>query len=213
MQYFINSEGAVVLSLVIKSIQENKDYLGAVDGEIGDGDHGVNMNKGFSMAGERIEAQHGYSDACKIIAEALMDDIGGSMGPLYGSFFKTLWRQSRNLERIDAVEYLGMLKAATASVKEIGGAKVGDKTLVDTLEPACAAFEAEVISSSDFDSALAASIKAAGIGRDSTKEMIAQVGRSARLGERSRGVLDAGAASSFIIMESMHTAIRAILHG
>jgi phosphoenolpyruvate---glycerone phosphotransferase subunit DhaL len=213
MQYFINSEGAVVLSLVIKSIQENKDYLGAVDGEIGDGDHGVNMNKGFSMAGERIEGQHSFSDACKIIAEALMDDIGGSMGPLYGSFFKTLWRHCRNLERIDAVEYLGMLKAATTSVKEIGGAKVGDKTLVDTLEPACAAFEAEVNSSSDFDAALAASIKAAGIGRDSTKEMIAQVGRSARLGERSRGVLDAGAASSFIIIESMHTAIRVILHG
>jgi phosphoenolpyruvate---glycerone phosphotransferase subunit DhaL len=182
-----------------------------VDGAIGDGDHGVNMNKGFSTAGERIKEQHGFSDASKIIAEALMDDIGGSMGPLYGTFFKTLWRHSRNLENIDARQYAEMLKAATASVKEIGGAKVGDKTLVDTLAPACAAFEQALASGSDFDVALTESVKAAEMGKNSTKEMVAKIGRSARLGERSRGVLDAGAASSYLIIESMHRAILGIL--
>jgi len=211
MKHFKNIEGALALKQVIKAIQQNKDYLGMVDGEIGDGDHGVNMNKGFSMAGERIEDQHSFSDASKIIAESLMDDIGGSMGPLYGSFFKTLWRHSRNLETIDARQYADMLKAATASVKEIGGAKVGDKTLVDTLEPACAAFERALASGSDFDVALTDSVKAAEIGKNSTKEMVAKIGRSARLGERSRGVLDAGAASSYLIIESMHTAIGGIL--
>ena len=211
MKHFKNIEGSLALKHVIKTIQQNKDYLGMVDGEIGDGDHGVNMNKGFSMAGERIEDQHGFSDASKIIAEALMDDIGGSMGPLYGSFFKTLWRHSRNLEVIDARQYLEMLKAATASVMEIGGAKVGDKTLVDTLEPAWVAFEKALDSGSDFDVALTESVKSAEVGRDSTKEMIAKIGRSARLGERSRGVLDAGATSSYLIIESMHTAIRGIL--
>jgi dihydroxyacetone kinase-like protein len=163
------------------------------------------------MAGERIEDQHGFSDASKIIAEALMDDIGGSMGPLYGSFFKTLWRHSRNLEVIDARQYLEMLKAATASVMEIGGAKVGDKTLVDALEPAWVAFEKALDSGSAFEVALTESVKAAEVGRDSTKEMIAKIGRSARLGERSRGVLDAGATSSYLIIESMHTGIRGIL--
>ena len=211
MKHFKNIEGAIALKQVIKAIQQNKDYLGMVDGEIGDGDHGVNMNKGFSMAGERIEDQHSFSDASKIIAESLMDDIGGSMGPLYGSFFKTLWRHSRNLETIDARQYADMLKAATASVKEIGGAKVGDKTLMDTLEPACAAFERALASGSDFDVALTDSVKAAEIGKNSTKEMVAKIGRSARLGERSRGVLDAGAASSYLIIESMHTAIGGIL--
>ena len=211
MKHFKNIEGALALKQVIKAIQQNKDYLGMVDGEIGDGDHGVNMNKGFSMAGERIEDQHSFSDASKIIAESLMDDIGGSMGPLYGSFFKTLWRHSRNLETIDARQYADMLKAATASVMEIGGAKVGDKTLMDTLEPACAAFERALASGSDFDVALTDSVKAAEIGKNSTKEMVAKIGRSARLGERSRGVLDAGAASSYLIIESMHTAIGGIL--
>jgi dihydroxyacetone kinase-like protein len=211
MKHFKNIEGSLALKQVIKTIQQNKDYLGMVDGEIGDGDHGVNMNKGFSMAGERIEDQHGFSDASKIIAEALMDDIGGSMGPLYGSFFKTLWRHSRNLEVIDARQYLEMLKAATASVMEIGGAKVGDKTLVDALEPAWVAFEKALDSGSAFEVALTESVKAAEVGRDSTKEMIAKIGRSARLGERSRGVLDAGATSSYLIIESMHTAIRGIL--
>lgn len=211
MKHFKNIEGALALKQVIKAIQQNKDYLGMVDGEIGDGDHGVNMNKGFSMAGERIEDQHGFSDASKIIAEALMDDIGGSMGPLYGSFFKALWRHSRNLETIDARQYLEMLKAATTAVMDIGGAKVGDKTLVDTLAPACAAFEQALASGSNFDVALNESVKAAETGKNSTKEMIAKIGRSARLGERSRGVLDAGAVSCFIIIESMHTAIRGIL--
>ena len=211
MKHFKNIEGALALKQVIKAIQQNKDYLGMVDGEIGDGDHGVNMHKGFSMAGERIEDQHGFSDASKIIAEALMDDIGGSMGPLYGSFFKALWRHSRNLETIDARQYLEMLKAATTAVMDIGGAKVGDKTLVDTLAPACAAFEQALASGSNFDVALNESVKAAETGKNSTKEMIAKIGRSARLGERSRGVLDAGAVSCFIIIESMHTAIRGIL--
>ena len=211
MKHFKNIEGALALKQVIKAIQQNKDYLGMVDGEIGDGDHGVNMNKGFSMAGERIEDQHGFSDASKIIAEALMDDIGGSMGPLYGTFFKTLWRHSRNLETIDARQYLEMLKAATTAVMDIGGAKVGDKTLVDTLAPACAAFEQALASGSNFDVALTESVKAAEMGKNSTKEMVAKIGRSARLGERSRGVLDAGAASSYLIIESMHTAIRGIL--
>ena len=211
MKHFKNIEGALALKQVIKAIQQNKDYLGMVDGEIGDGDHGVNMNKGFSLAGERIEDQHGFSDASKIIAESLMDDIGGSMGPLYGSFFKALWRHSRNLETIDARQYADMLKAATTAVMDIGGAKVGDKTLVDTLAPACAAFEQSLESGNDFDVALNESVKAAEGGKNSTKEMIAKIGRSARLGERSRGVLDAGAASSYLIIESMHTAIRGIL--
>jgi len=169
------------------------------------------MNKGFSTAGERIKEQHGFSDASKIIAEALMDDIGGSMGPLYGTFFKTLWRHSRNLENIDARQYAEMLKAATASVKEIGGAKVGDKSLVDALEPACTAFEKALDSGSAFEVALTESVKAAEMGKNSTKEMVAKIGRSARLGERSRGVLDAGAASSYLIIESMHRAILGIL--
>jgi dihydroxyacetone kinase-like protein len=211
MKHFKNIEGSLALKQVIKAIQQNKDYLGMVDGEIGDGDHGVNMNKGFSMAGERIEDQHGFSDASKIIAEALMDDIGGSMGPLYGSFFKTLWRHSRNLETVDARQYLEMLKAATASVMEIGGAKVGDKSLVDTLVPACTAFEKALDSGSAFEVALTESVKAAEVGKDSTREMIAKIGRSARLGERSRGALDAGATSSYLIIESMHTGIRGIL--
>lgn len=213
MKYFRNIEGAVALKQVVAAIQQNKDYLGMVDGEIGDGDHGVNMNKGFSLAGERIEARHGFSEASRIIADTLMGDIGGSMGPLYGSFFKTLWRHSRNLETIDARQYLAMLQAATAAVKEIGGAKVGDKSLVDTLEPACVALDQALNAHSDFDVALAKSIKAAEAGRDSTKDMIAQIGRSARLGERSRGVLDAGAASSYIIIESMQAAIQGILCG
>jgi len=212
MSYFTNSEGAAILLRVVSAIQANKEYLGAVDGEIGDGDHGVNMNKGFSMAGARIEPGHNFSEACRIISQALMDDIGGSMGPLYGSFFKTLWRQSKSLEQIHAEQYCAMLQAATEAVQEIGGAKVGDKSLVDTLVPACTAFQKAIGENSGFAAALQQSIEAAEAGKNSTKDMVAKIGRSARLGERSRGVLDAGAVSSFLIVQALHSGVLETLH-
>ena len=212
MSYFKNTEGAAILLRVVSAIQENKEYLGVVDGEIGDGDHGVNMNKGFSMAGARIKAGDSFSEACRIISQALMEDIGGSMGPLYGSFFKSLWRHSKNLEHINAAHYSTMLKASTDVVMEIGGAKVGDKSLLDTLAPCCTALHQSIEQNLAFSIALQHSIQAAEAGKNSTKDMVAKIGRSARLGERSKGVLDAGAASSFIIIQAMHTAILERLH-
>lgn len=213
MSYFKNTEGAAILLRVVSAIQENKEYLGVVDGEIGDGDHGVNMNKGFSMAGARIKAGDSFSEACRIISQALMEDIGGSMGPLYGSFFKSLWRHSKNLEHINAAQYSTMLKVSTDVVMEIGGAKVGDKSLLDTLAPCCTALHQSIEQNQAFSIALQHSIQAAEAGKNSTKDMVAKIGRSARLGERSKGVLDAGAASSFIIIQAMHTAILERLHG
>ena len=211
MSYFLNSDGAAVLLRVVTAIQANKEYLGAVDGEIGDGDHGVNMNKGFTMAGARIEPRHNFSEACQVISQALMEDIGGSMGPLYGSFFKTLWRHSKNLDQINAEQYGAMLQAATEAVKVIGGAKVGDKSLIDTLVPGYTAFQNSIAVNSSFSVALQHSIEAADSGKNSTKDMVAKIGRSARLGERSRGVLDAGAVSSFLILQAMHSGVQETL--
>ena len=211
MQYFLNSEGAIVIKNVIKSIQLNKAYLSEIDGVIGDGDHGINMNKGFTMAGERLEEGQNFSDAAKILGQVLMMEIGGSMGPLYGSFFKQLFRETKNEEKITASVFLKMLESSLNVVKELGGAKVGDKTLVDTLSPALDAFKASVEKGNSFRKSLSHLVDAAKKGRDSTLEMVAKVGRSARLGERSRGVLDAGAASSFIILETMSKSIIPIL--
>jgi len=211
VNYFKNKEGAAIVRCIVRTIQANKDYLGSVDGEIGDGDHGVNMNKGFTMAGERLEDGHTFSEACRVVAQALMEDIGGSMGPLYGSFFKALWRHSKSLENISAENYGTMLQAATEAVMEIGGAKVGDKSLIDTLVPAYQAFQCALADKADFTQALQRSTAAAEAGKESTRALVAKIGRSARLGERSRGVLDAGAVSSFLILQALHGGIAASL--
>jgi len=106
-------------------------------------------------------------------------------------------------DAIDAAVFGAMLDQARASIQRLGEAKVGDKTLVDALEPAVAAFHAAVSSGASFAEALTAMSAAAEKGRDSTISLVARVGRSARLGERSRGMLDAGAASCCLILQSM----------
>jgi dihydroxyacetone kinase-like protein len=211
MQYFSNKEGAVIIRNVIKTIQANKDYLSEVDGAIGDGDHGINMNKGFSMAAERIDDSHSFSDAAKILGNVLMMEIGGSMGPLYGSFFKTMFKVTKECEEITAVVYQNMLELALASVKDMGKAEVGDKTLIDTLSPAIEGFKNSIVENADFKIALVKSIECGRKGCYSTKDMMARIGRAARLGERSIGVLDAGAVSSCLIVEAMNLSIISIL--
>ncbi|HYQ57782.1 MAG TPA: dihydroxyacetone kinase subunit L, partial [Draconibacterium sp.] len=127
----------------------------------------------------------------------------GSMGPLYGTFFKRFFRESKNEEKITAPVFLRMLESALNAVMELGNAKVGDKTLIDTLSPAVETFKSSIENNENFEYALTHALEAARKGRDSTKDMIAKVGRSARLGERSRGVLDAGSVSCYIILETM----------
>jgi phosphoenolpyruvate---glycerone phosphotransferase subunit DhaL len=211
MQYFLNSEVSVIISDIIREIRLNKDYLTRIDGEIGDGDHGINMNKGFTMASELINDTHNFSDSAKILSHVLMMEIGGSMGPLYGTFFKNFFRETKEKEKITAPVFLCMLESSLKGVREMGLAEVGDKTMIDALAPAVKGFKESTGKGLDFCESLLNCVEAARVGRDSTKDMIARIGRSARLGERSRGVLDAGAVSCFIILESISKSVISIL--
>ena len=205
----INNSG-IVLNLV-KAIQENKEYLSEVDGLIGDGDHGINMNKGFTLAGQRITPDQSFSSALKILGDTLLMEIGGSMGPIYGTFFRKSASSVKALDSIDKLAFGKMLQKALDGIKEIGDARVGDKTLIDTLEPAVTAFNASCEAGKSFSEAIDAADEAALKGKDSTKDMIARIGRASRLGERSRGVLDAGATSCYIILHDMFNSVRALI--
>jgi phosphoenolpyruvate---glycerone phosphotransferase subunit DhaL len=212
MQTFTNVEGAIVVKHLIATIQENKQYLSDIDGLIGDGDHGINMNKGFTMCAEELEKNPGdLSYSLKVLAKILMMKIGGSMGPLYGKFFKAIGVALEGKEVIGISEMGEALKAAVDSIASISPAKVGDKTLIDTLIPALAAYQKAQTESKTFTEALEAMKIAAIEGRDSTKDMVAKLGRASRLGERSRGVLDAGATSCCLILCSMADSIKSIV--
>lgn len=204
MGTFKNSDGKPVLLKMVKAIQENKAYLGEVDGLIGDGDHGMNMNKGFSVFEERFKDQDfGFSEGLEELGMILLNEIGGSMGPIYGTILIDMAEAGEDLEEIDVSGLAKMLEAGLEGLCEIVEAKVGDKTLVDTLSPAVDVLKAGAQSGKDYKEALEEMKAAAEAGRDSTKDMVAKFGRSSRLGERSRGVLDAGATSCCIILTAM----------
>lgn len=201
---FSNIEGAVIIDNVITAIQENKQYLSDIDGLIGDGDHGINMNKGFTMCREELDKNPGdLAHGLKTLSKILMMKIGGSMGPLYGKFFKAIALSLEGKEEIGIDEMGEALKAAVDAIASISPAKVGDKTLIDTLIPALAAYQKAQAEGKSFSEALEVMKIAAIEGRDSTKDMVAKLGRASRLGERSRGVLDAGATSCCLILETI----------
>lgn len=212
MESFKNADGKLIVTGLIKTIQDNKNYLSDVDGAIGDGDHGINMNKGFTICQERLDGQnYNLSESLKILGTVLLTEIGGSMGPLYGSLFRSMSKACKNIEDINKIVYLDMLQTSYDKIVSIGGAKVGDKTLIDTLYPALEAFKESVAKDKSFKECLEEMSKAAEKGKNSTIDLVAKIGRAARLGERSRGVLDAGATSCYLLLNSMAISMNDLL--
>jgi dihydroxyacetone kinase-like protein len=204
MEQFANRDGIRIVFDLIRAIQENKQYLSDIDGAIGDGDHGINMNKGFTLCRDELLANPGnLTHGLKTLSKILMMKIGGSMGPLYGTFFKSLAAACDGVDAIDMAVFGRMLSSGREGIQKISEAKPGDKTLMDVLLPAEAAYQAAVKTGEPFRVCLDQMVEAARQGRNATKDMVAKLGRSSRLGERSRGVIDAGAASCCLILEIM----------
>jgi dihydroxyacetone kinase-like protein len=205
---FENKDGKIVVEQLIATIHSNRQYLSDIDGEIGDGDHGINMDKGFTLCEEAIkDKEMDLSEGLKTLGTILLTEIGGSMGPLYGSLFRGMAKACKQESTITKEVFARMLETGLAKVVDIGSAKVGDKTLVDTLDPAVTAFKKP----GSFQESLQAMDDAAKKGWQSTKDMVAKLGRASRLGERSRGVLDAGATSCYVILHSMGESIQGLL--
>lgn len=208
MATFKNKDGKKVLLAMVKAIQDNKVYLSDIDGLIGDGDHGVNMNKGFSIFEERFkDKDFTLTEGLDELGTILLTEIGGSMGPIYGTIFMDMAEAGNTLENISLQDFANMMEAGLDGLSQIIEAKVGDKTLVDTLAPSTISLKNSAEKNIDFKEALSEMVKAAEKGKDSTKELVAKYGRSSRLGERSKGVLDAGATSCCILLTAMSNAM------
>jgi len=208
------SAAAGVVTHLIEIINANRAYLSEIDGAIGDGDHGINMSKGFSQCGERLarrDAPLPLPTALGELSDALMAGIGGSMGPLYGSFFLDMSSVLDAHASLDKHLFYRALSAGIDAVQAVGEARVGDKTLIDTLAPALAAYGHALQDGLSFRECLAAMSAAAETGMNSTRGLRARVGRASRLGERSIGVLDAGACSCFLILRGMSDSLGALL--
>ena len=205
-----------IVSDLITLMNAQRAYLSEIDGAIGDGDHGINMSKGFSQAAVKMAARAqppSLPQALDDLAMTLLEGIGGSMGPLYGGFFMAFSETLEGQSQLSAQNFGDALGAALGAAQEVGGAVVGDKTLIDTLVPAFDAYRAALERGETFEQCLRAMTAAAERGKNSTIPLLAKVGRASRLGARSIGVLDAGATSSFLILECMARSIVTNLEG
>ena len=212
MKRLKKADGKYILVALVSGIQKNKEYLSEIDGLIGDGDHGVNMNKGFTVFQERCLGEDiSFVQGLEELSSILFNEIGGSMGPIYGTIFSGMADAGRGYKELGIHEFYKMLENGYKELTEIIEAQPGDKTIVDAYYPAVKALYESECAGEDFQTALEKMKTAAEEGKERTKEMKAKFGRSSRLGDRSIGVLDAGAASWCILLESMTDAIIGLL--
>lgn len=204
----LDDAGPIARDLVAAIVRDAA-RLSELDGAIGDGDHGINMSKGFRLADARLgDPAPDLARGLEILGDTLLNEIGGSMGPIYGTFFGEMGQRLGDSGRIDRSSFASALRAATVAVQELGGAAPGDKTLIDVLTPALAAYGNAAGRDDSFEACLSAMDVAAGDGLDATRDMMAKVGRAARLGERSRGTTDPGAASCRLLLATLAEGLR-----
>lgn len=189
-------------------LAEKRMELIDLDREIGDGDHGANMDKGFTAVVAKLEAgADSIQDVLKVVAQTLMSTVGGAAGPLYGTAFL---RASKGFEGdLDASGVVGLLTGALDGIVARGKATTGEKTMVDAWTPALEAAKAAVDSGASVAETLRAAADAAAEGAEATIPLQATKGRASYLGERSIGHKDPGATSTAYILAAAADAAEA----
>ena len=195
------AEIAEMIETAAQRVSSEREALNRLDAALGDGDHGTSISAAFASAVEAIAAldQPSASDVWSAAAKALMNRMGGASGAVFGSFFLKGVAVIRGKDRLGKRDMDAVLEAGLQGVQARGKAEVGDKTMVDALEPAVLAFAA----AADFTNGWRQAAKAARIGADSTRELIARRGRAKYLGERASGHMDPGAMTIAIFFEAI----------
>lgn len=193
------------LENLCNTIEMEKNYLSELDGAIGDGDHGVNMAKCFREVKKTLaETQaNDIESLFKSVGMVVLNSVGGAMGALYGTFFLKLSQETTGKTELNLNNLVRMFQTAEKGILDIGKANLGDKTLIDTLSPAVRALEKSERESKALPEALANFEQAAKEGMESTRKMMARMGRASRLGERTIGHQDPGATSCYFILRSL----------
>lgn len=191
---FIHSFRAVVA--------ENKEYLTKLDSAIGDGDHGINMDRGMKAALAKIDG-HPPGDIgslFKTVGMALVSSVGGAGGPLYGTLFLQLGMALGGKSELELSDWADAVEAGVKGLQMRGKAELEDKTMVDAWIPARDALKAAVDDGLALGEALKRSASAAEEGMMATIPLVARKGRASYLGERSAGHQDPGATSTYLLL-------------
>jgi phosphoenolpyruvate---glycerone phosphotransferase subunit DhaL len=189
-------------------LHERKEELTALDSAIGDADHGINMDRGFTaVRGKVAELDDGtdLGTAAKTVGMTLISTVGGASGPLYGTFFLRLATSLGGQAEADAGALGAALRAGLEGVAQRGKAELDDKTMIDAMSPAVDAYDGAA--SDGMAAALTAAAEAAATGRDRITPLVARKGRASYLGERSANHQDPGATSTTVMFESLRDAV------
>ena len=187
-------------------INDNTDFLTDLDAAIGDADHGTNMARGTTAALGKLDDATPLGAMFRSVGMTLVSTVGGSAGPLYGTFFMRFGARLGDVEDVSLPTFAAALTAGRDGVVARGKAAVGEKTMIDAMTPAVEAFDSHV-----GDSPLAAAeaaLAAAQQGRDATIPLVAKKGRASYLGERSAGHQDPGATSTAYLFEALVAAVK-----
>ena len=197
------------LRAMSRRMEAEKDFLTQLDNEIADGDHGINMARGFAAVERKLPelADKDIGTILKTVGMTLVSAVGGSAGPLYGTAFLKSGMAMAGKTEISLDDFLACLKVAIEGVQQRGRAVRGEKTMLDAMVPALEAMAAARASGGDAKTVLAAGIAAAREGVEFTKTIVATKGRASYIGERSIGHQDPGATSFAILLEAVSTCL------
>jgi len=193
---------AIIVDIATR-VLEARDQLNDMDSACGDGDFGTSMWISFTSARKQLD-ELPISDIGTImlgVGHAILSSAGGAAGPIFGSFFIEAGYVAKGKDEVRLVDLAGMFDASLKKIKQQGGAKVGDKTVVDALEPAVSALKEDVIGNTALAQGLRNAARAARIGCESTKGIVARHGKARYLGEQSLGYVDPGAHVIAIIFD------------
>jgi phosphoenolpyruvate---glycerone phosphotransferase subunit DhaL len=195
---------AVVRTIATVAV-DNEKYFGDLDAVVGDGDFGYSMARGFELV------LQGWDDFdrtdigtfLKKIAVVITSRIGGTSGPIWGTAFLRAGAAAGTAQVLSPGQVVELLRASIGGIKARGKSDIGDKTLLDALEPAVDTIEAAVLEGGTAASVLRAAATTARERAEGTRSMIAKRGRAAYTGERSIGTLDAGAVAVAVMFEAL----------
>ena len=194
---------AAIIEGMAKKIEAEKEYLTELDNELGDGDHGINLARGFAAVEKKLPSLAGgdIGALLKGVGMQLVSTVGGASGPLYGTAFMKAGMACKGLTEIDGPAFVKAMEAAVDGIKMRGKATEGEKTMLDALCPALKVMQDDVAAGKSLKEALQDAAQAAEKGVEYTKTIIATKGRASYLGERSLGHQDPGATSSLYLLQ------------
>jgi dihydroxyacetone kinase-like protein len=197
---------------IARSIEDQRDFLTQLDAAIGDADHGVNMSRGFTAVTAKLAEGAGDGLApgplLTLVGSTLVSTVGGASGPLYGTAFRRAGKALGDDDVVDVAAFGGALRAGLEGIQQLGAAAEGDKTMVDALAPAVAAFEERVRDGASLADAATAAREAGEEGMRATVPLQARKGRASYLGPRSVGHQDPGATSTALVLAALERTAR-----